>query len=178
MTLLAPKKTASSERKEANAAKSRVAMVRANARSVAITWSRNSVLSGAGAVPAHPVSIATPSASAARTLLGNAGPPQVSAPSWGGRRDAAASGGTLLQLDLAIEVHVDGEARNLERHLRRKGFGAGDALCGERGGDRLLDLALRVDADHLEELANAHVEVVFVHGALRCGEVERRRVMP
>ena len=38
---------------------------------------------------------------------------------------------------------------------------------GMRAGDRSLDLALRVDADHLQELANAEVECLFVHGESR-----------
>jgi hypothetical protein len=45
-----------------------------------------------------------------------------------------------------------------------KGLIALDAAGGARLGHRLLDLALRAHADHLEEFADAEVEGFFIHG--------------
>src|SRR5712692_2590355 len=51
-----------------------------------------------------------------------------------------------------------------QRHLRFEEARLGELAGGERVAHRELDLALRSDADDLEEFADIHVETVFVHG--------------
>src|SRR6476469_8960916 len=77
----------------------------------------------------------------------------------------------LLQLDLAVEAHLQAERRNLQGRIDREALGSGDAPLLDRLVDRLLDLALRADADRLQELAQADVEDFLVHGGapvMRC----------
>src|SRR5512138_1778574 len=69
----------------------------------------------------------------------------------------------LLELDLAVELHVDLEPRHLERHMRGKRFAAADRAVLRGLQNRALDLALGVDADHFQELANAQIEGFFIH---------------
>src|SRR5206468_6787223 len=85
---------------------------------------------------------------------------------WTSKRELGAACGRLLQPDLAIEFDVDPQPGDLQRHVRRKGFRSRDLLALERFRDRLLDLALRVDAYHLQKLADAQVEGFLIHRAL------------
>src|SRR3989442_16033443 len=86
---------------------------------------------------------------------------------WIFRRELGAASRHLLQLDLAVEFDVDPQPGDLQRHVRGKGFGSRDLLAIERLRDRLLDLALRVDAHHLQKLADAQVKGFLIHRALR-----------
>ena len=54
-----------------------------------------------------------------------------------------------------------------ERHMRGKAFGALDRSVFDALHDGALDLALRADADDLQELADAEIERFVIHGALR-----------
>src|SRR5262249_11761688 len=69
----------------------------------------------------------------------------------------------LLQLDLAVELDVEFQPRDLERHDSGKCLRAGDSALGDRLGNRVLDLTLRADANHFEKLADAQIEGIFVH---------------
>src|ERR1017187_384326 len=86
-------------------------------------------------------------------------PPHSTGRRSGGRPDSA-------EANLAVELDVELQAGDLEGHRRRESR----AAPGRPGSDRLrrglLDFALRADADHLEELADAEVEGLFVHGDL------------
>src|SRR5437660_7533041 len=73
---------------------------------------------------------------------------------WIFRREFSSASRRLLQLDLAVEFDVDPQPGNLQRHVRGKGFRSRDLLVIERFRDRLLDFALRVDAHHLQKLAD------------------------
>src|SRR5205814_255977 len=70
---------------------------------------------------------------------------------------------------LAVELHLQLQAGDLQGHLRRQRLAATERLGGEALGHRLLDLALRVDAHRLEELADAEVEGFLIHGVSVCG---------
>src|SRR5207302_5064010 len=65
-----------------------------------------------------------------------------------------------------MERHFQAEARDLERHVRRQRLAALELAAHHGVLHRLLDLALRVDADHLQELADAEVERFLVHAYL------------
>jgi hypothetical protein len=80
---------------------------------------------------------------------------------------AARPAARVQQPDLAVEPDLEPEGRNRERHARRKRLGVDAGSDGL--GHRLLDLALRVDADRLEEFADALVECVVVHRCLQAG---------
>src|SRR5580765_4916493 len=69
----------------------------------------------------------------------------------------------LLQLDLAVELHVDLQSGNLQPDGCRKRLGARDFARRDGFGDRLFDLSLRADADHLEKLPDAEVECLVLH---------------
>src|SRR5581483_826736 len=71
-----------------------------------------------------------------------------------------------FQRDLAVEADVQPDGRNAERHLRREFLVAFEPAAGQGFGHRLLDLALRSHAGHFQELADAHVELLFVHSGL------------
>src|ERR1700674_5311463 len=82
--------------------------------------------------------------------------------------DARASGGWRLLaevdffLDHVVEVRAGGGQHHLDLQLALPGaLLAGDAL----------DLTLRGDAHLLEELAQRHVELVFVHGILLTSKI-------
>src|SRR5713226_143074 len=85
---------------------------------------------------------------------------------WTSKRELGAASGRLLQLDLAVEFDVDPQSGDLQRHVRGKGFRSRDLLAVERFRDCLLDLALRVDAHHLQKLADAQVEGFLIHRSL------------
>src|SRR5512146_2358911 len=68
-----------------------------------------------------------------------------------------------LQLDGAVERNVDVGDR--QAHVRGEAVAVLDRAAFHALRDRALDLALRADADHLQELADAQVERLFVHGA-------------
>src|SRR5882672_8482821 len=68
--------------------------------------------------------------------------------------------------DLTGDVERQIDTADGERRLGRERAGVELAARG-RLAHRLLDLALRRDADLLEELAHAHVEGVFVHVVLQ-----------
>src|SRR5262245_50287193 len=74
----------------------------------------------------------------------------------------------LSQLDFTVDLV--GEADAAERHRRAGGevLIALEPALREGLGDRLFDLALGGHAERLEELPNAGVEDVFVHGHLPC----------
>src|SRR5689334_13108640 len=73
---------------------------------------------------------------------------------------------TLLQGDLAVEAHVERHAVHDEGHLRRERLAPLELAGGNGAFHGAFDLALRMDADLLQELADAHVECVGIH-ALR-----------
>src|SRR5262245_16344262 len=73
--------------------------------------------------------------------------------------------GLRLYADFAFELHPQLERADLERHPRRIRATAERAVTlGPR--DRMLDLALRLHADTLQELANALVQGFLVHRGL------------
>lgn len=84
----------------------------------------------------------------------------------------------LLELDLAVESDVDAEPGHDQRHLGGKGLAAGDRSVGDRTRHRLFDLALRADADHLQEFADAQIEGFFVHRGLLIRRARRPVVVP
>src|SRR5487761_576066 len=81
-------------------------------------------------------------------------------------KDGSPRRGSSFELDVAVEGRLELEARNLQRHPCRERLLAGDRAGRDRLGHRLLDLALRVDADQLEEFPDAEVESFFVHREL------------
>src|ERR1700684_1821350 len=58
----------------------------------------------------------------------------------------------LSKADIAVELDLQLDPRDLQRHLGGKRFRALDGPCGGGSGHGVLDLALRADADRLEEL--------------------------
>src|SRR5258707_896754 len=80
----------------------------------------------------------------------------------------------LLQADFAVELDVDLQARELQPYVHRETLVASDRPVRDRLRDRALDLALRADADHLQELADAQVESFFVHGTSLDGRRDDR----
>ncbi len=71
-----------------------------------------------------------------------------------------------LQPDLSIEFSPQAQPGDLQRHSGREGFRACDRGLSHGTLNGVLDLALGVDAHHLQELADAGVELVLVHGCL------------
>jgi hypothetical protein len=69
----------------------------------------------------------------------------------------------LGELDLPLDLLGQLHAADLQRDLGLQGLVAFEPALVERVADRLLDLALRGDADDLQELPRLHVEPVFVH---------------
>src|SRR5258708_24758095 len=78
-------------------------------------------------------------------------------------RRAGGSRGRSFERDLAVEIDLERDSVDGERHLRRQRLAALELAGGHRALDGALDLALRLHADHLEELADAHVEGIGVH---------------
>src|SRR5712691_9653313 len=76
----------------------------------------------------------------------------------------------LLEFDLAVEFDRELQAGYLERDRGGEFLVALDRAAGARLRHRLLDFALGVYADHFQELADAQVEGVFIHGVLRSGQ--------
>jgi hypothetical protein len=69
----------------------------------------------------------------------------------------------LLKRDVAAEFDFHVECRDLQGHFGRKGFCARNAVRRDGFGYCALDFTLRIDADRLEEFADAQVESFFVH---------------
>ena len=96
-----------------------------------------------------------------------------------GARCVAAAAGLLRQLDVAVEGDVDAQPGAAQGHRHReRTVLVGDAMLGQRLRDGVLDLALRADADRLQELADRQVERFLVHGRLlkwRAADVAVRR---
>src|SRR5581483_2598807 len=72
----------------------------------------------------------------------------------------------LPQLDLVRDLMAQADAADGQHHLRRQLLMAFQAAGRERLAHRLLDLALRGDADLLQETAQTAVEDVLVHCSL------------
>src|SRR3979409_1732945 len=72
---------------------------------------------------------------------------------------------TLFQRDVAIELDVQLQRRDFQGYLRRKRLVASNEVVGDSLRHGMLDLALRIDADYFQELANADVKSFFVHEA-------------
>src|SRR5712691_5973717 len=70
----------------------------------------------------------------------------------------------LLEVDAAVELYREFEPRDFQRDRGRELLITLDRAARPRLGDGLLDLALRSDPHHLQELANAQIETVIVHG--------------
>src|SRR5438132_2371719 len=70
---------------------------------------------------------------------------------------------TLAQIDLARDFMAQADAADGEHHFRRQFFVALEAAARDRIAHRFLDLALRSDADLLEEATQAAVEAIFIH---------------
>src|SRR3954454_13848445 len=75
-------------------------------------------------------------------------------------------GGSLPQFDLVGDLMGEADAADGENHPGRQFLVALEAAGFQRVAHRLLDFALRGDADLLEEFAQAGVENVFVHDRL------------
>src|SRR5258707_15793330 len=73
----------------------------------------------------------------------------------------------LPQFDLVLDLMREVDAADGEDDFGRQFFVALEAAGFHRVAHRLLDLALRGDADFLQKFAQAGVEDVFVHGGLR-----------
>src|SRR6185436_4538548 len=80
-----------------------------------------------------------------------------------------------------VELTVDGDIeRNRRQHDAPRDLERALVLeltLGQRLAHRLFDLALRRDAHGLEEFAQAHVEIVFVHRSLLAWPYHRRGVL-
>src|SRR3954471_7034168 len=104
----------------------------------------------------HPPKAGIQYAAASRlshTLLWNTGPPAFAGDdSW-----------WLSQLNLFRNLMRQADAANCQNHFGSQRFVALETAAGDGVAHCLLDLALRGDADFLEEAAQAGVEGVFVH---------------
>src|SRR5580692_3805928 len=72
----------------------------------------------------------------------------------------------LLQLDGAFDLHRQADPFDGEDHFGRQGLIAFELAAADGSPHRLLDLALRGDADFLEEFAHADVQYILVHDRL------------
>src|ERR1700756_4152255 len=68
-----------------------------------------------------------------------------------------------MEAGFSVGLDVELERRDLERYARGQRFGSRDRVPGDGFCHCMFDLALRVDADHLQELPNAQIEGFFVH---------------
>src|SRR2546423_10231114 len=71
---------------------------------------------------------------------------------------------SLLQANLSVERNVQPAPRYFQRDWRGIGGDTRRFPARDRSRHCVLDLALRIDADHFEELANADIQCYFVHG--------------
>src|SRR5271166_6605139 len=69
----------------------------------------------------------------------------------------------LFQLDRAVDLDRKPDSPDCKRHLCRQRLVPFELAIGKRGADRLLDFALRGNADLFEKLAYAHIEYFFIH---------------
>src|SRR3990172_5738757 len=69
-----------------------------------------------------------------------------------------------LQPDFAVERDAEPDLVDGELHARGEALVILELAVGDGFGDGALDLGLRPDTDGFEELADAHVESLFVHG--------------
>src|SRR4029077_12452407 len=75
-------------------------------------------------------------------------------------------GGASLELDGAFDLHRQADAADGEDHFGRQSLIAFELAAADGGPHRLLDLALRGDADLLEKFAHADVQYILVHDRL------------
>src|SRR5580704_12235387 len=71
-----------------------------------------------------------------------------------------------FELDVALDLDRKADAVERQDHFHRQSLVALELAAGDGFAHRLLDLALRGDADLLKKLAHAHVEYVLVHDRL------------
>ena len=64
----------------------------------------------------------------------------------------------LSQVDGSVENDPEFHTFDLQRHPARQRFRARNPALLKRRRDRVLDLALRADADHFQEFANTQIE--------------------
>ena len=81
-------------------------------------------------------------------------------------RRAGGLNGALLQLDGAGDLVAQADLADGQHHLGLQRLVALDPAAGDRRADGAFDLALRGDADGLQEFAQRGVEDLFVHGDL------------
>ena len=74
-----------------------------------------------------------------------------------------------FEVDGAVDRVRQSDVADGEHHMRLEARLALELALGGRLADRLLDLALRGDADDLEKLAQRGIQGLFVHGALLGG---------
>ena len=66
-------------------------------------------------------------------------------------------------MDFPLDPFKRTESLEFQYRSRLDDFGALEPSIGDSIGHRLLDLALRGDAEVLEKLADVHVEGLFIH---------------
>src|SRR5579875_3745912 len=76
----------------------------------------------------------------------------------------------LFQLDHAVDGMVEAGFTDGQVHARLERFVALELAACHGSTNRLLDLALRRDADDLQKLAQGGIENVFVHCFLLFGQ--------
>src|ERR1700733_3072625 len=84
----------------------------------------------------------------------------VSLPGTGNAR------GVLFELNAALDLNCKSGAFDRQRHFGRQCFVSFQPAAGDRFSYRLLDLALRGNADLFEKFAHTDVEYIFVHDRL------------
>src|SRR4030095_5199965 len=92
-----------------------------------------------------------------------------------GRPGNVVDSADLLELDIAVEIHLQLQSTHFEPHPRGQRFRTGDRTVCKRLGHRMLDFALRTDADHFQKLANAQIQGFFIHRRTPCADDFRER---
>src|SRR5580700_1488996 len=81
-------------------------------------------------------------------------------------RQFSLTGQRLLQLDGAFDLHRQADPFDREDHFGRQSLIAFEFAAADGGSHRLLDFALRGDADLFEKFAHADVQCILVHDRL------------
>jgi hypothetical protein len=76
-------------------------------------------------------------------------------------------------MEFAFQCFINRESRHLQRHADIQRLTALELIFIQGPQYGLFNLALGVDADFFKELANIHVEVVFIHDIAPCTMVNR-----